>query len=360
MRLGVPISPDLPPVLGAGAYYKCAPCLLARGEAVVAEPIAALDSVEALAAYDRAVRDLGAMAAGGLHVAHDLHPDFYSTYCAERGGFPLHPVQHHHAHVAAVMAEHGVKGPVLGLACDGFGLGFGNEAWGGELLAVSPSGAKRVGRLRPLPQPGGDAAARAPWRMAAAALFALGRGDEIARRFAAFGGAPMLQVLERRINCPATSSMGRLFDAACGLLGVVPVAQFEGEAPMALEKLATVPRVVEGGWAIAERAGLLELDMLPLLARLADSAAEDGAGAFHGTLAAAMTAWVLRAAEGSSFNTVVLGGGCFMNRLLRERLASGLEAAKMTVLTARVCSPGDASIGLGQAYAAAMAMEEGL
>jgi hydrogenase maturation protein HypF len=288
-----------------------------------------------------------------VRVAHDLHPDFHSTRYAQSLDLPLVPVQHHHAHAAALAAEHGHDGPLLGLSLDGFGLGKDNQAWGGELLLVDGPGWQRLGHLAELVQPGGDAAAREPWRMAAAALHKLGRGAEIAERFPDIPAAALLGgVLDKGFNCVPTSSAGRLFDAACGLLGVHPVAQFEGQAPMALEALATAPEALPGGWAISE-AGVL--DCLPLLDALASCTdAGSGANLFHGTLAAALAAWVIRAAKLSGVRVVALGGGCFLNKVLTAGLAARLAEAGLTCLTAAKVSPGDAGLSLGQAWVAAL------
>jgi len=180
----VPLSRAVPPVLAVGAFLKNTVCFAAGREARVSHDVGNLDTVDAVRAFDRTVEDMQALGgAEPVAVAHDLHPDFHSTHAAvalaERLGVPAVPVQHHHAHIAAVMAEHGTDQPTLGLALDGFGLGENQEAWGGELLLVDASGYRRLGHLRLLAQPGGDVAARQPWRMAAAALQALGRGAEI-------------------------------------------------------------------------------------------------------------------------------------------------------------------------------------
>ncbi|MDR3424487.1 MAG: hydrogenase maturation protein HypF [Alphaproteobacteria bacterium] len=357
-KLAVPFNQS-PPILATGAMFKSTLCLIQNGEAHVSDVIGALDNPAALQAYDLSASELMRLATKPLScVACDLHPDFYSTRFAENLKLPLFPVQHHHAHIAAVLAEHGIKQPTLGLALDGFGLGADRQSWGGELLAVDARGCRRVGRLRPLLVPGGDKAAREPWRMGAAALWELGRGDEIATRYAQFPQAKaMLQMLARRLNCPPTSSAGRLFDAACGLLGVKPLAAFEGEAPMELEKLAQAPEIMPNGWNIAEKDGLLELDLRPLLSRIADTPPQEGANLFHGTLIAALAAWVEQATEKTSLQQVAFGGGCFMNKVLRDGLA---DRMKMTVLQTQTLSPGDASISVGQAYAAAWAREEDL
>ena len=345
------------PVMGMGAFLKASVAVMRDGRAHLSHPVGDLGDVPTRGAYDRLVPRmraiLGAMPAV---IAHDLHPDFHSTVAAQalavETGAVVLPVQHHHAHIAAVAAENGHVGPLLGLALDGFGLGPGGESWGGELLRVDGADFDRLGYLRRLPQPGGDVAAREPWRMAAAVLHVLGRGDEIATRFAAQRHARMLgQILDRRLNCPETSAAGRLFDAACGLLGVHPVAAFEGQAPMALEKMTAHPKVMAGGWSVGEDG---ELDTLPLMAALTDALTpQAGADLFHGTLAAALIDWAGRAAERCGLRVVGLSGGCFLNRVLTAAVSHGLRRRGLIVLTHRVVAPGDPGVALGQAWIAA-------
>jgi hydrogenase maturation protein HypF len=360
-RIGavIPLPRPVPAVLAVGAFLKNTLCLADADRALVSVDVGNLETVEAVRAFEATAEHLLARAARAPSVvAHDLHPDFHSSRhalaLAARLGAEALAVQHHHAHVAAVMAEHGIDRPVLGLALDGFGLGPGSQSWGGELLRVDRDGYDRLGHLALLPQPGGDRAAREPWRMAAAALFVLGRGAEIGARFARHPGAEVVaQMLERGVNCPPTSSCGRLFDAACGLLGVIPVARFEGEAPMALEALVDRPRVDPAGWRIVDGV----LDPAPLLERLIGRPAAEGAAVFHGTLAAALADWAARAAEATGIRRLVLGGGCFLNKVLTEALIADLDQWRIEVLRPVRLGPGDQAISLGQAWAAAMARE---
>ena len=351
---------DLPrpvaPVLAVGAFLKNTLCLAYDRQALISRDVGNLESVGAVRDFEAQAERLLTIAGNSpVAVAHDLHPDFHSTRWAEsfcaRMGIEAVPVQHHHAHIAAVMAEHGSEEPTLGLALDGFGLGPDNEAWGGELLRVDAAGYRRLGHLTPLAQPGGDRAAREPWRMGAAALFALGRGEEIPSRFADIRGADIIgRMLRQNVNCPPTSSCGRLFDAACGLLGIKPFAAFEGEAPMELERLATDPEIDPAGWRLREGV----LDLLPLLDRLTGLTPERGANLFHGTLAAAMAQWVSEAARDTGIGRVALSGGCFLNRVLTDSLVEAMQQDGLTVLQPMRLKPGDSAVSLGQAWAVAM------
>ena len=361
------ISLDLPlgasGVLALGGWLKNSICAVRGSTAFISEPLGDLSDAAICARLEQTVDLLCVeQRIEPAIVAHDLHPDFFSTRLAERiaeqRGIPALGVQHHHAHIAAVCAEQGVTGPMLGLAMDGVGLGSDGQAWGGELLRVDDADFQRLGHLLPLRLPGGDCAAREPWRMAASALANLGRTQEIVSRFSDQPAAPTVAaMLERDFNCPPTSSLGRLFDAAAGLLGICPVQSFEGEAAMALEALAarhgSVPPLAEGYF------GNGVLDFRPLLAALADGMeAAYGAALFHATLAAGLADWVGAAGNASGIRRVACGGGCFLNRLLLVRLTDLLHERDIEVLTARRLSPGDSALSLGQAWVAVRHLQE--
>ncbi len=353
--LAIRLADDGPAVLAVGAFLKNTVCVTRGNEAFLSQHIGSLDNAPTCSALDEAVEHLCAVLdIAPQAVVHDLHPDFYSTRFAARfaheHGLPLAGVQHHHAHIAAVLAEHGRRGPVLGLALDGVGLGDDGNAWGGELLSVDGAHFARVGHLREIALPGGDRAAREPWRMAAAVLHALGRGDDLGRRFNQPAVATVRQMLARDVNCPRTSSMGRWFDAAAGLLGVREVQAFEGQAPMLLEGLAARHGPVEAlpnGYRL--ETGVL--DLLPLLERLADeSDTARGAAVFHATLIDALADWCIEQARSQRLSTVVFGGGCFNNRLLSDGLRRCLLANQLDVLEARQAPPNDGGLSLGQAW----------
>lgn len=354
------------PVLAAGAWFKNTLCAARDGQACLSRGVGDLDNPDACREHETIAQDLLDWLGGKPQaIAHDLHPDFHSSRhaaaLAAQLQVPLIGVQHHHAHIAAIAAEHGHAGPLLGVALDGVGLGTDDMAWGGELLLVDGARFRRLGHLQPLPLPGGDRAAREPWRMAAAGLHLLGRNDEIARRFAQqAGAATVAAMLQRGLNCPLTSSMGRYFDAAAGLLGVSEVMEFEAQAAIELERLAAVHGPVAplaGGYAI-DAHGVLDLQ--PLLTVLAEgNDAGHGAALFHATVAAALADWVGRAARRLGSAAVALGGGCFLNRILREALQPALEAQGLQVLSARQLPPGDSAISLGQAWVALHHFAEG-
>lgn len=363
-----------PRVLACGAWLNNTACLLDGTRARWSPLHGDLNDPEHCAALEASTVTLLSHSSGPVAaVAHDLQPDYFSTHVAQRLaqrlGVPAVPVQHHHAHIAALQAEHGLVEPVIGLALDGGGYGADAKAWGGELLWVQGAIWQRLGHLHPLALPGGEASAREPWRMTAAALHALGRGYEIDARFSRLAGATAAGVVQillaRDTQCPTTTSAGRWFDAAAGALGLGARQAGEGLAARALEQAAAewlkkfgllaneadAPLGADGG-----------LDLRPLLARLlhlADGGAPDtlgrGAALFHITLADGLARWAVQAAKRTGVRVVALGGDGFANRLLVQRLVFSLQRynpqLRVVLPQARPC--GDEGLALGQAWVAA-------
>lgn len=356
-------------VLAVGAWLKNAACLVLDGRAHWSPVHGDLSDPAACAALELSVQALVRQAADAgapvQAIAHDLHPDFFSTQLAiataDALGVPAIGVQHHHAHLAAVIAEHGITEPVVGLALDGVGLGTDNTPWGGELLWLDGAQWQRLGHLQPLALPGGDRAAREPWRMAASALHALGRGDEIVPRFGQAVGeavaAGVHQMLDKGLNCPKTSSAGRWFDAAAGALGLCHHQRDEAQAAIALEQAAARAlslrpdrRPLAG--AVLQADG--RIDLRPVLAQLFDASDADVAAAgFHLALADALAVALITAARQRGIRTAALGGGCFFNRILRERTVRRLVDAGLTVYLPGPPGCGDAGLAIGQAWVAA-------
>lgn len=348
-----------PSVLALGGWFKNTVCVTRGDEAFVSQHIGDLDNAPTCRALDETVSHLlGILQVEPARIVHDLHPDFYSTRLAARLAaqydVPLLAVQHHHAHIAAVLAEHRVEGPVLGLAMDGVGLGSDGAAWGGELLLVDGASFRRLGRLQPLRLPGGDRAAREPWRMAAAALALGGRGETVLARFADEpAAASVATMLERGLHAPQTSSLGRWFDAAAGLLGVTRRMAFEGQAAMLLEGLAERHGPVSAEPDLVAIDADHQLDLRALALRLADETDPGrGAALFHATLVVAMAEWAARAAREYAIRTVACGGGCFLNALLAGGLRRELAARGLTMLEAQAVPPNDGGLSLGQAWVA--------
>jgi hydrogenase maturation protein HypF len=352
------LAREVPSVVALGAQLKATVTVTRGREAFVSQHVGDLDTPAAVEFLEETLRHmLSILEVEPVAIACDLHPDFATSRLANRLGPPVIAVQHHHAHVAALAAEHRIKGPLLGLSLDGFGLGSDGGAWGGELLCADGARFERLGHLAPLPAPGGDRAAREPWRMAASALHVLGRGGDIERRFSDEPLARSVRgMLANGTACEPTTSAGRLFDAAAGLLGVSRRQAFEGEAAMRLERLANETAVLAGGWRIDDGV----LDFLPLLGRLADGL-EPAAGAalFHGTLVAALVEWAAAAAFSRGLRAVALSGGCFLNKVLTEGLVEGLGARGIEPLVARAVPPNDGGLSLGQAFIAASTLMSG-
>jgi len=355
-------------VLACGAYLKNTACLIQDRRVFWSQPHGDLTGAVNREALEASVDELLELASGPMDaVAHDLHPDFHSTHVAQaladRLGVPAIAVQHHHAHVAVVHAEQAVEVPVIGLALDGVGLGSDGMAWGGEVLWVDGGFTahqwRREAHLAPLRMPGGDVAAREPWRLAASVLYAVGRTDEIEARYApvvgALATASLRRQMDRQLNCPATTSAGRWFDAAAGALGISVRQGADAEAAIALERLAREfllhHPAFEVSWTSLDPSALVS--ELFELSKLGEAERQRGAARFHLGLAAGLAHSAIDAARRQDVRTVVLGGGCFLNRVLSERLTTSLEHAGLTVLRPETVACGDAGLALGQAWIAA-------
>jgi hydrogenase maturation protein HypF len=296
-------------------------------------------------------------------VVCDLHPDYASTREAEslaaRWGVPLVSVQHHHAHAAAAMAEHNLEGPVLALAWDGTGYGSDGTVWGGEALRCDGPEFSRAAHLRTFSLPGGDKAMYEPRRSALGLLYEF-LGDEAGRFadiwFKEAETTAILRMLERRINCPRTSSMGRLFDAVAALCGLPKITTYEGQAAMALEFAAD--KSEPSAYAIPlrhdEKQDLIA-DWEPMFrVLLADLVRKLPVGIISARFHNALADLALDIASSVKLNKVVLSGGCFQNALLTERVYNRLHKAGFSVYLHKEVPPGDGGIALGQIFVAAL------
>ncbi|RNJ48733.1 carbamoyltransferase HypF [Methylocystis hirsuta] len=345
----IELGGDGPCVVAAGAHLKATITVTRGREAFVSQHIGDLSNAATGRFYRETARRLiELLDATPELVACDLHPDYHSTRWAEELGLPLVRAQHHAAHLAAILAEHRIEAPALGLALDGHGLGDAGQSWGGELMRLDGASWRRLGGLAPLPAPGGDRAAREPWRMGVGALAKLGRLDEATRLFAHESRAlEMASLIAQGYAPPVTSSMGRLFDAAAALLGLSTRQRYEAQAAMEMEALVVTPRAMEGGFRINGD----ELDFSPLLGALADRrmSPREGAELFHGALIEGLAQFVARAATEQRLDIVALGGGCMMNRILAEGLTAHLGMLGLRPLLARKLPPNDGGLSLGQA-----------
>jgi hydrogenase maturation protein HypF len=349
------------PVLAVGAHLKNTFCLGRGRQAFLSQHIGDLDNLETLSAYRAAVGHLERLFDIQPEIiAHDLHPDYLSTQVAlEREGVRRVGVQHHHAHIASVLAEHRLAGPVLGVAFDGTGYGLDGSVWGGEFLVASLAAFERAAYLRPVRMPGGEQAIRQPWRLAAAWLQTL-YGDQWREWGLPLCNQPQLRgvlnMLARGVNSPLTSSMGRLFDAVAALLGVRDRVSYEGQAAIELEALAA--RGEPGAYPFA-LAGA-QIDPAPMFeALLADLAAGAPvpvlAARFHNGVAALVVSVCRRLRAERGLGTVALSGGVFQNATLLTRALAGLEAAGFAVYTNQRVPPNDGGLALGQLAVAAAA-----
>ena len=335
-------------VLACGAELKSTFCVAKGARAWVGHHIGDLQNYETLRSFVAGVAHFEALFAVKPEVvAHDLHPEYLSTKVAlERDGVDLVGVQHHHAHLAACLAEHGETGPALGAIYDGTGYGTDGTVWGGELLRGDLCGFERVGSLFAVRMPGGEAAIRQPWRMACA--WTQAAGVEAPAALAARPGWDEVSALARTgVASPLTSSVGRLFDAVAALCGLRSEITYEGQAAIELE--AACDAAERGAYAFGPA-----LDARPTVAAVVDDIARGTdagviAARFHNALAAATARALLEHGP----DTVVLSGGVFANRCLLSRTRALLGEAGVRVLVPERLPPGDGGISYGQAAVAA-------
>jgi len=349
------------PVLACGAELKNTFCLAKEGRAFISQHIGDLENYETLRSFTEGIEHFKRLFdITPQLVAHDLHPDYLSTkYAVALPGVDLTGVQHHHAHIASCLADNGAAGPVIGVAFDGTGYGTDGTIWGGEFLLADLAGFERAGHLGPVPMPGGAAAIRQPWRMAAAYLDAAGVDAErleVARRNEA-SWAAVVQLSRRGVNAPLTSSAGRLFDAVAAIIGVRDVINYEGQAAIELEQLAD--RTERGSYRATILSGPpLQVAGTDLVLAVADDLASGTdpavvAARFQHGIAALIEECCVALREASGLTVVALSGGVFQNLLLGSEVAGRLAARGFEVLVHSRVPCNDGGISLGQAVVAA-------
>ncbi len=359
----IPLRGEGSQVLACGADLKNTFCLTTADAAVVSQHIGDMENHETLLFFEETLENLKSVyRVTPVALAHDLHPRYFSTQWAlGQEGMERLGVQHHFAHVASVMAEHGLSGKVIGVALDGSGYGGDGTVWGGEFLLADRGGFERRAHFRAVPMPGGDAAARNPWQMAlsylveafgAEALEVAGETGLLARQGGEAAGN-ILKILENRTLSPLTSGAGRLFESVSALLAVRDVNTYEGEAAMALEGIAA--REEEGAYAYDVDAGeTLEIDFGETLRGIVRDLREGVhrgtiAARFHNSVAAAAVEAVRSVSEETGVCDVALTGGVFQNRYLLGRVGSALRERGFTVYTNARVPANDGGISLGQA-----------
>jgi hydrogenase maturation protein HypF len=344
----LPLRDAVRPVLAVGGHERNTVCLAFSGRATVSQHVGDLDHPDADAFFREAIAHLQELTGVAPEVVvHDLHPDYQSTRWAARCGLPRIAVQHHHAHVAACLAEHERPERVIGVAFDGTGLGDDGALWGGEILAADLGSATRLGHLRPIALAGGEAAIREPWRLAAAAVVDAGERLDVVRVPAASRDR-VVALLATALPVRATSA-GRWFDAVAALLGVGADISYDGQAACRLEALAGTHDAPPLELVVTDGAPF-EIDLRPAIRELVHELRRDASPAllaarFHATMAHA----VLLAARRTDARTVALTGGCFQNRRLLEQATSRLETAGIEVLVHHRVPPNDGGLSLGQA-----------
>ena len=360
-------------VLAVGGELKSVICLLKGNDAVLSEHLGELENPEAYRNFIKVIESLkNLLKLEPSIIGYDMHPVYSSTRYAQKLEMKKTAIQHHHAHIVACAAENGIRGRVIGIACDGTGYGTDGTIWGCEILTCDEISFKRNAFLLPYPLPGGDYAARETWRPAAGLMHKVfGKNWESYGEFAFQRvDKKLLQVAQSRLNSgrsiTMTSSLGRFFDAIAFLLGVCDANRYEAEAAMALEAIAGRAECDHlFDYNILENNdGSYTIDWMPMLFSIIEKkrSGEDSAQlakAFHLTIAAMLAETVKRISAITNINRAVISGGCFANRILLEYLQKSLIAGGFDVFIHKKVPTGDGGIALGQAVIAAERAKRG-
>jgi hydrogenase maturation protein HypF len=324
---------------------------------VLSQHLGELQSLDSQNLFAQTLTDLqGFYTLKPERIIHDLHPDYHSTIIANQQSIDKKSVQHHHAHVLSCMAEHDLQTPILGFAWDGTGLGIDNTIWGGECLLLDKQKVQRYAYFKHFPLVGGDKAATEPRRSALGLLYGIyadslfdNKIDYLAN-FSAQELKLLQQSLNRRLNTINTSSVGRLFDAISSLLGLCHINNYEGQAAILLEQLASTSSIEDSySFTIIDQQALVidwQSMIIEILSDLPKIDKNIIAAKFHNTLAEMMLNVTMHAKQ----QKIVLTGGCFQNAYLTEKCVSKLEAAGFKVYTHEKIPPNDGGIALGQLY----------
>lgn len=352
----------LPSSLGLGAELKCTACLVKEDRAFLSQHIGDMENLETFECYKATVEHLKRILEINPSAAvRDLHPDYLSTrYALALDGLPVFSMQHHHAHVVSCMAENAFYGPAIGVALDGTGYGTDGTVWGGEVFVADPLSFRRVCHLETVPLPGGDAAAKAPWRMALSYLHrAYGRACldleiPFVRGLDRSKAEKIITMSERGINSPQTSSCGRLFDAVSALTGIRQTIAYEGQAAIELEMHRGRGPARPYPFEIRLLGDIMVLETSQMIRAIVEdirdgTSTPDISARFHRTLIDMITRVCGRIRDESGLNTAFLSGGCFQNLALLEGTTEALSEAGFEVRFHSKVPTNDAGISLGQA-----------
>jgi hydrogenase maturation protein HypF len=351
-----------PQLLAVGAELKNTFCLVKDDLAFLGHHIGDLKNLDAYEAFRTGIEHFKKLLfVEPQIVAHDLHPDYLSTRYARESGLPSVPVQHHHAHIASCMAENGIASRVIGLSFDGTGYGPDGTVWGGEFLVADFEHFERLAHLATVELPGGEAAINEPWRMALSYLYAA-FGKKLAlmnipvmERIGPDKTNAIVRMIERKVNSPLTSSLGRLFDAVSSLVGLRDFVSFEGQAAMELEMVASGGSCFEAyPYRIEERSEDFALDVRETIVSICEDikngkATADISKKFHETLSRAVIEICCLLRTRTSVKDICMSGGVFQNALLSDLLIDSLEKRGFSVYVHSLVPPNDGGIALGQA-----------